>query len=90
MVLYAGPSYLPYVYAHIKTTRAKYMLQYLDTAANYIKVLMALFISHLLQASYMPIRDYHKVTRIVGINIHNEKVPFSPKENVIPLIIIML
>ena len=45
VVLYARSRRLPHIYADIKATGGKYLPQDLDTAADYFKMLVPLFLS---------------------------------------------
>jgi len=45
MPFYASSSYLPHIYAYVKAAGVIHLLQELDTSANYLKMLVKLFIS---------------------------------------------
>jgi hypothetical protein len=83
MVVYSGSSYLSHVDTYVEAAGIKHLLQNLYALANHIEMLVTLLTGQQIHAGYMPVRNYHQVTGIIGIAIHNDKVIFSPIQDIV-------
>ena len=76
-----------HVYANIKAAGIEHLPQNLEAPTNYLIVLVKLFVTQLFQISYVPVRSYHQVPRVIGIAVHNDEVFVSPIQDVVQNII---
>jgi hypothetical protein len=90
MVVDAGPGRFPDICPDIEAARLKSFLQYPDTPADQLEVLVPFFFRKLCQVAGMTVGGYQQMAGIIGIAVQHDEVLLTAVEYIIPRVSLLL